>query len=232
MWSLGTRGRRLVGVSLMAVAAAGAECGGQDFRSPFDPDGTARLQLSPDSLMMELGETSRVSARLGGSFIAGATATWSTADPLVATVDGEGNVTCVGTGEVLITAVLPDSEREDDPRDSVLVTCVAPARIRLDEDAISDHHVVGESPCPDPVGEVTITNPTAGALTVQVTSDNPAIVSDLDRIELGPGESVTMTLFFDCSVRSTVTAAVTVSATDALGNAHFETVFVEVSVAS
>ena len=230
MSSPGSPEQSLVGAVLIAGALVGAGCNGQDFSSPFDPDGSPRLLLAPTSLTMAVGEESSVSARLGETGIDESAATWTSADPTVATVDGQGVVTCVGTGTALITAVVPDPSGGEDLRDSLVVTCNAPPPFKIDVDSFRHRHVIGESPCPDLVGEVTIANPAAAQVVVEIASSHPGLAVSRDSASIRPGESVTLRLFFNCSVRESFTARVTLTSTDAQGNTHVETVDVEVTV--
>jgi hypothetical protein len=231
MSRLGSLERSLIGAVLMAGALAGAGCDGQDFSSPFDPDGTPRLLLAPTSLTMEVGQMSSVFARLGDTGIEAATAAWSSSDPFVATVDQQGKVTCVGTGSALITAVVPDPAGGEDLRDSLGVTCNAPPPFRIDVDSFRHRHVIGQSPCPDPVGDVTISNPTGAQVAVEIASSHPGLTISRQNASLRPGESATLRLFFNCSVRENFTARVTLTSTGADGETHEETVTVEVTVA-
>jgi hypothetical protein len=230
MSSLGCLERSLIGAVLMAGALAGAGCNGQDFSSPFDPDGSPRLLLVPTSLTMDVGEQSSIAARLGETGIDQSAATWSSADPSVASVDEQGNVTCVGTGTALITAVVPDPAGGDDLRDSLIVTCNTPPPFKIDVDSFTHRHVIGVSPCPDPVGDVTITNPTGAQVAVEIASDKPGLSVDRGAVSLRSGESATLRLFFNCSVRESFIARVTLTSTDAAGRAHERTVLVDVTV--
>jgi hypothetical protein len=118
MPSLGILERRLVGAALVA----GAGCTTPESRSPFEADGTPRLQVMPEGLILEVGDSSSPRASLGDSPLASTVPTWSSADP--STVDEAGTVGCVATGEALISAVVQNPERDEDARDSVIVQVV------------------------------------------------------------------------------------------------------------
>ena len=229
MSSLEIPDRRLIGAALMAVALITAGCKGS--ATPFGPDG-ARLVLIPESLTLEVGLPYPFQARLGETLIASTLLSWSSGSPSIATVDASGYVTCIVPGEALITGVVDAPDREEDPRDSTLVTCIPPTLIVTDTESWVHTHVIGVSPCPDPVLDLGIQNPSDAEVTVVITSDVAALRSDRGTLVLAPGGSATVSLFFDCSRRSTFTALVTLRARDAQGNSQVETVEVQVEVVS
>ncbi len=71
--------------------------------------GPASLQVQPDSLVLDVDGTERLTAVVrdaSGAVLPGPAPAWSSADPAVATVDANGNVRGVAPGTVRVTATL------------------------------------------------------------------------------------------------------------------------------
>ena len=93
------------------VLASGiSACGGgaTDPPAPADRPRAAEVTITPAAAQLTaLGETTRFSARVrdqNGQAMAGATVSWSSGNPSVATVDGSGLATAVGNGTAPIMA--------------------------------------------------------------------------------------------------------------------------------
>ncbi|WP_419165948.1 Ig-like domain-containing protein [Candidatus Palauibacter sp.] len=75
---------------------------------PPEPSRPASLAITPSTLRLEaLGDTARLVAEVldrRGQVVTGASVTWESGDPSVATVDAAGLVTAAGNGTVSITA--------------------------------------------------------------------------------------------------------------------------------
>ncbi len=114
--------RPLRGGALALAAALVAACGGGGGSDPADPPvadpGPAAIafQLSPARLPLSSGGTGRVLAlQAPGALV------WSSSDPAVASVDGEGQVTALAAGSAVISAAAGAASS------SARVTVYAPA---------------------------------------------------------------------------------------------------------
>lgn len=96
----------LVGLALLAVAGCG---GGDGGTNPPPPPVVASVGVSLAASSITVGQTTTgtaVARTAQGATIAGKTATWSSASPGVATVDGAGTVAGVSAGTAQINAVI------------------------------------------------------------------------------------------------------------------------------
>ena len=105
-----TRAQTLIpGLVLLAIAGWVAACGdgATEPPSPDSPRATTLTVTPATAGLTALGETVRLSAEVrdhNGQAMAGATVTWSSGDPSVATVDATGLVTAVSNGTATIAA--------------------------------------------------------------------------------------------------------------------------------
>jgi hypothetical protein len=227
----GSRNPKMV----LAVAAAivgllETGCDSQEVLDAFGADVPLHLEVTPPALTLEVDRSASLGARLNGSTVDAGGLGWLSDNPQVATVDATGRVTCVGVGTARITATL-DNPGANDASAGATVNCVGPRLIALDTDSIRQVHVVGQSPCPDRVGQFTIANRSTRPVTVEVDLGAMApLRSSVRRVRLGPDQSAVVELDFDCSVRSSFQAQATVTATDDDGRTQTATVAVEVTV--
>jgi hypothetical protein len=223
------RWRVATGLLAALTIVTGVACDSKAVLDAFGADVIPRLEIAPKELSLEVGRTAFLMPRLAGQVISGTIPQWSSSDPDVAVVDASGNVTCIGVGTATIFATI-DRSGDEDSVGFTQVTCVAPRLIELSLDEIRHVHVIGESPCPDAVGDFTITNRGSRQVTVDVDPGSPALRAGVSRVQLQPGESVVVALLFDCSSPASFRADVTVTATEGEGVAQVETVGVEVTV--
>jgi uncharacterized protein YjdB len=110
-------GSRELGVFLLLVSIAiGVSCGkGGDVTGPPDdppndppgPTAVASVELTPTTLNLSVGQRSQLTATAraaDGGTLPGRTISWATGDADIATVDPNGMVTAVATGDVAVTA--------------------------------------------------------------------------------------------------------------------------------
>ncbi len=92
-------------------------------------------------------------------------------------------------------------------------------------------HIVGTSPCPQQLGEVSVANNTNSPLSIQMTAGNAIFIEPPTNFILPAGVAVTSrAVFFDCSTTNSFTSPVTVTATRTSdGAAETETVDVTVN---
>ena len=81
------------------------------------------LTLSPDTLNLEVGDTSALTATVGPD-TANPTVVWTSSDPSVATVDENGVVTAVGPGTVTITCTATNGTPDDTSDDKSAICTV------------------------------------------------------------------------------------------------------------
>ena len=81
------------------------------------------VSLSPETLTLEAGDSTTLTATVQPDNADDKTVTWTTSDPSVATVDANGNVTAVGAGTATITATAADGSGE---KATCAVTVTAP----------------------------------------------------------------------------------------------------------
>jgi hypothetical protein len=182
------------------------------------------LELSPTGVSVDVGASTVLMPRLDGTPLEADAPSWSTSDPGVAIVDGVGNVTCVGPGTATITASLEGA------KGTSTVTCIAVTLIRLSETRLVYEHEVGRSPCPDIVGEFTVTNFSDEPVVVEAVSGNPALRVLVTSLRLEPGQSLSVRVLFDCSTRTSFEADVTVRASTDGGPSRSQTAVVPVMV--
>ena len=70
----------------------------------IDPDNASEVVVSPDDLLMMVGDTETLRATVSPLVLSDKSVTWSSLDENVATVDANGVVTAVGAGETEIIA--------------------------------------------------------------------------------------------------------------------------------
>ncbi len=94
---------RLIGLALLVMPAALiASCGGD---GGTEVEGVTSVSVNPgNATLQSLGATVQLSATAGVGQAAGATFTWSSSDPSVASVSATGLVTAVSNGTATITA--------------------------------------------------------------------------------------------------------------------------------
>lgn len=102
---------------LLALLCTVAACGGSSPSEPHDPPGggSTLVDISPDSAVLVTGDTIRFTAAVqdeGGATVPGATVTWSSSAPSVATVSDEGLVTVLAPGSTVIAATASDAPGE------------------------------------------------------------------------------------------------------------------------
>ena len=127
--------------------------GGSDYKK--DPE----LRLAKQSLTLTEGETRRLGVALCYSLDDGGVVTFSSSDPTVATVDGNGDVTAVKAGEATITATVGETENYQAGSATCQVTVLAPvpvSSVTLDKTS------------------VTVTEGESGQLTASVNPSNAA----------------------------------------------------------
>jgi hypothetical protein len=222
--------RSHLGFGLLAlVGLLGAACPPPSpTAAAMGADGPPRLDLSPTAVSVDVGASTVLMPRLDGSPFAADAPSWSTSDPGVAIVDGMGNVTCVGPGTATITASL---EGAGQPAGATSrVTCIAVTLIRLSETRLAYEHEVGRSPCPDIVGEFTVTNTSDEPVVVEAVSGNSALRVLVNGLRLEPGQSLSVRVLFDCSRRTSFEADVTVRASTDGGSSRSQTAVVPVMV--
>jgi hypothetical protein len=220
-----TKRRSHFGFGLLAmVGLLGAAC------PPPSPtavemgaDGPPRLELSPTAVSVDVGASTALTPRFDGAPFAADAPSWSTSDPGVAIVDGMGNVTCVDPGTATITASLEEAGQA-----TSTVTCIAVTLVRLSETRLVYEHEVGRSPCPDVVGEFTVTNISDEPVVVEAGSGNPALRVLVTGPRLEPGQSLSVSVLFDCSTRTSFEADVTVRASSDGGSNRSQTTVVPV----
>jgi len=82
----------------------------------------------------------------------------------------------------------------------------------LSPEALSAEHAVGSSPCPQDVGTFTITNDGDVTITWGAAAQNGSLDIDIRDGTLEPGESVTVTLVFNCGTQDSFSSTVLVEA--------------------
>ena len=102
------RPRLLLAFVALAGVATTFGCGGDDTTEPPAPPTPMAVTVSPATpALTALGSTVQLSAEVrdqNGQTIAGATVTWTSGSPLIATVNASGLVTAVDNGSATITA--------------------------------------------------------------------------------------------------------------------------------
>ena len=91
----------------VGVGGLAGSCGGGDTTGPTNERPVATVELTPATMELAVGGTARLTATprdAAGTALTGRTVTWSSADPSIAAVDDEGQVTATAEGEVEITA--------------------------------------------------------------------------------------------------------------------------------
>lgn len=129
-----TRWEHASRAALLLAFAAGplAACAG-DSTGPA-PEAVARVEISPDSAVVALGETHTFSAQAltaTGKAVSGRAVQWSSDRHAVATVDGSGVVTAAGAGTARITASIDGVAASV----SVRVPAPPPAEVRISPDS-------------------------------------------------------------------------------------------------
>lgn len=161
-------------VLLVALAfAAVSACDPNQVQQVTEND-VARIQITPDSLLLPIGESAKLLAHAldeTGALLSGVPMTWQAGDPGVASVDSAGNVTgnAVGTTQIGVRAASVTA--------SVTVRVDVPPSIALDADSVGFTKGAGEA---DPA-----------PATVNVTNDGAFPLEGLtvDTITYGAGAS-------------------------------------------
>ena len=179
--------------------------GGSDYKK--DPE----LRLAKQSMTLTEGETRRLGVALCYSLDEGGVVTFSSSDPAIATVDGNGDITAVKAGEATITAQVNETENYQAGSATCWVTVLVPvpvSSVTLDKNSVTITE--GES------GQLTASVSPSNAANKKVTwsSSNPETVSvaqDGFFQGLKPGTAtITVTSVADNTKKAT--CAVTVSA--------------------
>jgi N-acyl-D-amino-acid deacylase len=105
--------RRALSASLFMLVIGTAACGGSSPSGPQEPSGgNAKIDLSPDSAVLVTGDTVRFAATVhdaNGAPVSGATVTWKSSTPTVATISDDGLVTVLAPGTTTISATANDA---------------------------------------------------------------------------------------------------------------------------
>jgi hypothetical protein len=143
--------RRTAWTLLIAMAfALVAGCGG--------PGGSG-LTVDPESVLLVVGETHELKASRSGG--AQGTIEWSTADPSVATVSGDGVVSAVAQGETTVTASLASDPAVSD---EVAIVVTPPGAVRWTRQLGSATFDTAEAVAVDASNAVLVAGDTSGAL--------------------------------------------------------------------
>ena len=193
----------LTAVVLFVTAMAG--CDACD-----SPSGPSSLTIDDPTgpIIMQVGQSKTITAtaRVKGDL---SLATFASNNSPVATVDQfSGVVRCVAVGTAVITVTGGGTSK------TVAVTCTAVVLIDVTPTTVPFTHSVGVTACPQKIGTLKISNVTGGALTVTLAVSNPALVLDATSVTVPPNGSVDVGVSFNCSVQSSFSAAITVTASN------------------
>ena len=148
---------------------------------------------------------------------------WSSLNPGVVVIDpSTGLARGVALGQTTITVRLAS-----DPRtlDSVSAECILdevqePGEtgiITIGGGNVRFEHAVGSSPCPQEAGSFTVRNVSRLPATVQASPRHRAIEVRPVAFTLEPGATETVTVYFNCAVRSSFQTTINVNARNAAG---------------
>lgn len=163
--------------------------------------GPPRLLIIPEFLVLHVGESGVFTAEVEGQ--QPPNLTWSSEAPPTATVDENGTVYCASVGETQIVASSHSDDGSYEASEAAPVTCQAleasQARIQVHPDSLKAEHVVGQTGCPQTVGEVVVENLSGAPISVSATVGDAALDASPDHTDLAPGEQVTIRVRFLCT---------------------------------
>lgn len=201
-YSVLERARVRLVLSILAFLVVGA-CDPNEVQQVTEDD-VAQIQITPDSLLLPIGESATLVAHTldaSGALLSGVPVTWQAGDPGVASVDTEGNVTgnAVGTTQIGVRAA--------DVTASVTVRVDLPPELALDTDSVGFSKGAGEA------------EPAAATVNVTNAGAFPLEGLTVDTITYGAGASDWLMATLDQGVApaeltlSTSSAAVTTAGT-------------------
>lgn len=111
-------------------------------------------------------------------------------------------------------------------------TAAPTAGFKIDDQDFSFSHNVGQTSCPQKIGEFTITNDGQTDLTISIsaTGGTPINASPSSGISLAAGASVTIELYFNCSQTTSFNGTLNISGVNSNGNTATANVSVQGSV--
>ena len=191
--------------ALVLLVAVMASC--DDCDSPSGPS-SLTIDQPTGPIVMQVGQTTtiKVTARVNGEL---AFASFASNNSPVATVDSlTGVVRCVAIGDATITVTGGGTSK------TIAVTCTPAVLIDVTPTAVPFTHSVGVTACPQKIGTIKVSNVTGSALTVTLAATNPALALDATSVSVPPNGSVDVGVGFNCSVQTSFSAAITITASN------------------
>ena len=102
--------------------------------------------------------------------------------------------------------------------------------IRTSTSTVSFEHEVDATGCPQVLEGFEIENVTTEDVSVQIASNNAAIVVDTGVVTLKPGQTLRVPFAFNCSATAPFTSVLTATATSASGRTEVQTVMVSANI--
>ena len=171
---------------------------------------------------MQVGQTTTIKAT---AIINGTPsfATYSSSNAAVAPVNSAGLVQCLSPGNATITVTGGGTTKTVD------VACAAALLIEVAPATLTFAHTVGVTACPQLFGTVRVANVSTGLVTVTLTPSGAALTIGVTSGTVQPGNSVDFNVSFNCSLQTSFSATILVSATSGPAT-DFKTVTVQANI--
>jgi hypothetical protein len=148
----------------------------------------------------------------------------------VATVDGQGKITCLRGGTVTVTVT--NTNNVATTTSTISVTCVPPPPpldIAVTPPQVPFNHTVGTTSCPQKIGSLHITS--NQQVSVSVVPANSAITVASPTLTVPAAGAADVDVFFNCTVTASFTTTIAVTATNAAGGTATRTITVTATIA-
>lgn len=107
-----------------------------------------------------------------------------------------------------ITAICQDESGSDNT--TITITGTMTPALVVSPQMLSDNHLVGVTACPDPVGQVTLTNNCNTAQNFTITPQGLPVFTTPASGSIPANSSISVDVFFDCSTTTSFTRTITV----------------------